>query len=101
MNLKTAKELKEVAEEFGVKLPKNTYWINKKALQFIKSDGDYPAYTTDELLEWLPTFITIWKSDAGYSCGEEYGKNHKIQHPTPSEALALLAIELIKKGVIK
>ena len=70
----------------------------------------YKAFLTDELLEWLSTEISIRKDTNGKfnvityfyrdnSCKDRDWYYHEAD--TPADALCLLAIELIKKGIIK
>jgi len=131
ISLKNAKKLHEVADAKGVELPdsdkKHFYgesadsskygWLftNTYKIDDIQKYQDWllPAYTTDELLEWLPAvvindrhevfYFSIQKSDdeyaAGYSDGNPVGNT--IFALTPADALCLLAIELISKNIIK
>jgi len=120
MKLETAKELKRVADEFGVELPKaeNIMFISKELEQKhyynehglgydVPDDWVVDDYTTDELLEWLGDLTSITHSLNQYIARKEFidGTLRKTkaqaQADTSSEALALLAIELIKNKVIK
>ncbi len=131
MKLETAKELKIVADEFGVKLLEHRYafgcvTINNECewdvYQHPKFDNrmhpdlykfGIPKYTTDELLEWLPWnikggYLTLDKGSKGgfMAWYPDLDSNDVLDldiggYDTPSEALALLAIELIKNKIIK
>ena len=73
----------------------------------------YPAYTTNELLDWLPVYIDLpngrydarlyfSKFDDGYTAYYQIGCAEwdlPSKAPTPQDALCLLLIELIKKGI--
>ena len=126
MKLETATELTRVADEFGVELPATNKYFQrlKKTTTFIRVDGHpdgiekenyeiIKRYTTDELLEWLPAiiyygnetlFLTLGKLANKYVAYYRSGSEISIYvngDDTPSEALSLLAIELITNKVIK
>ena len=125
ISLENAKKLKEVAEEKGVTLPEseNIHFLSKELEKkhYYNEHGqgyDIPdgwtvnAYTTDELLKWLPETVLypnnpdigllfeLTKDEnnyqANYGSGLFYGEAE-----TPADALCLLAIKLIKEGIIK
>lgn len=76
---------------------------------------DPPAYTSDYLLDKLPTNINnrsafyLWKTGSGYKAGYEdallprrpsQSKEIHRQADTPVNALLKLAIELFKSGIL-
>ena len=160
ISLENAKKLYKVAKEHGVELPESEFyyasdWLGLYQMMPKESSGNYyvktenftewypeeeffkafntlyPAYTTDELLEWLPVFINspdptskmtlqmlIFHQPADKQINKwrkifcfrykdiELGnenKNYQISAsaPTPADALCKLAIKLIEEGVIK
>ncbi len=127
MKLETAKELKRVADEFGVELPKVRHLFKGNNLRCSfcgksSQDGNYcnkriKQFSTDELLEWLGKYsfgnggvqLYGYNKDGGSTLDKLYSAiltsidSNKCKGiaSTPSEALVLLAIELIKNKIIK
>lgn len=96
-----SKQLFEVAKSKGVELPKSE-------LLHEGQKGTYQAYTTDELLAWLPavfnnTRLTLEKRDSMFHVS--YANNISLLGLSidiaPSNALAKLAIYLIEKDLLK
>ena len=121
-SLELAKELHDVAKKYSVKLPTSKWvWYKHPLRKWVKRFGNvitnknlgdeyFNAYTTDELLEWLPDEINVGGRDPIMNLKlekmsqEEYGAYFFIKTgvgKTPANALCKLAIKLIKEGVIK
>ena len=111
MKLDTAKKLKEVCDKHSVEMPEYEDCVMDKY------NNCYNKYDTDELLEWLPASTTIVKKTDietkkkvryyvetftihGSSWAPEKDDVLGIYADTPSEALALLAIELVERGLL-
>ena len=113
ITLQNAKKLKEVADKYGVELPSSEYWYLTSTGQKLHWDNlpeyckehetlddSVQAYTTDELLEWLPENTTLISKikderiDGGYMA---IYKDVRELDIAPQDALCLLAISLIKK----
>jgi len=110
ITLKTAKKLYELAKEKGVKLPESEYRVDEVTNIYAKDENTpvttYKTYTTDELLEWLPEGHTVSKIET--KNGKKYVSTFSDlriiftkRADIPAEALGLLAIELIKRGLTK
>ena len=115
----TSLELSRKLHEAGIRLEtKKCYWYQFEGewslvthSSFTKADAVagrvIPAYTTDELLAWMPIReMRLWCLENPEG-GKEYlvypmGEHSDIAEraSTPSEALGLLALELKKKGII-
>lgn len=100
ITLQNAKKLKEV--KYRVELPDDE-WCDKQ----YENGKQFNLYTTTELLERLPIEIRnslrwIGNEESPYAL-ELSGEYEKITvfAKTPADALCLLAIELIKKRIIK
>ena len=142
ISLENAKKLYEVAKEKEVKLPQGKFcwkpdvfgnkdWVVAKYSKDSRFQ-DFPfAYTTDELLEWLPAFVTqkiedkiipdqyietnlhLVKTDGYYvayypEIKKRNGRFFKSEFnlfggadKTSADALCKLAIKLIEEGIIK
>ena len=122
-----SKQLFEVAKSKGVELPLFTNTVcsqyikqfNEKHIYFETNNiitrkenpfendlviiNEYPSYTTDELLAWLPPCSHVWK----WIDGSFLVDNKKFPLPdniwcdTPSNALCKLAIYLIENDLLK
>ena len=120
ISLKNAKKLKEAAEKYRVELPiSKKYWVGDKdnPINYYKAIrtrtiGVYPAYTTNELLEWLPPIIDNNRImlQKGLMGNQYYiiffdlitnEEQTQTKADTPQDALCLLAIILIKNKIIK
>ena len=128
ISLQNAKKLHEVAVKYGVELPESEYWYTKynhdkfalmtltEADERFKEDHTVDTLfsilaTTDELLEWLPDGIDgkdfcLIKHENGYSVyyyfvnGDMVFTDFLSVASTPADALCLLAIKMIEKGII-
>ena len=118
-----SKQLFEVAKSKGVELPDNSLtWVKYNNLNHPLLDTDpykwlpsdqgkcYPSYTTDELLDWLPPFTTVFKTSDDYLAGPyisnnthilKYEDSFNFQGDTPSNALVKLAIYLLENDLLK
>ena len=119
ISLENAKKLYKVAKEKGVALPKSIWcWANdydtnycvalSKSKTALYGEPTYPAYTTDELLEWLlkriySPYLLFWTGKDGklYTSLENGELDSGNGVETPADALCQLAIKLIKEGIIK
>ena len=115
MKYETAKRLRKIAEKYGVELPSSKQsFVNKndssspqyEVSNLLYEHGfadvyGFPCYTTDELLEWLPEDIIIWRDSKEKYFAKRDGYDENFSGKSPSEALAELAIILIKKGILK
>ena len=141
ISLENAKKLYEVAKKYVVELPESKWvWYKHPLRKWVKRFGNIitnenlgdeyiPAYTTDELLEWLPAYLeketegfvideeiikqkksfnlNIRKTEPYFYCfysrvsgeGEEFMVEEEAE--TPADALCKLATKLIEEGVIK
>lgn len=85
----------------------NTQFIDKNPSEYQINEPIVPAYYLGYLIRKLPKFISLGQiisSDSPWvaSCT----KFHPNKHPycaadTPEDALALLAIKLLEKGILK
>jgi len=115
MKFKTAERLQRTAEVCEVKLPESEYYWgvgkNEECLEclddFVVENSwnlekvMFPDFTTDELLKWLPIDIIIWRDSKEKYFAKRDGYDENFSGKSPSEALAELAIILIKKGILK
>ena len=134
IDLELAQELQSVCKEKGIELPDHYWgWFYQEITEsnillpmFTNTLSEYlaPAYTLDELLEWLPEYIQIddgddkndfdvyyrglnWSIDPDGWVAEYkaymYHSNSYITEfdPNPANAACKLLIWLIKKGFIK
>jgi len=120
ITLDLAKQLAEVAEKHGVKLPESEYshsWntlLKRWELTFHDAEGEegimysnsIPAYQTDELLEWIRKFgareIRLWPLKNHYwggCCPFSLPKDNQLSN-TPRDTVCRLAIDLVEKGII-
>lgn len=126
IELQTAIELKEAADRAGVELPASLMthqrwdggWVIRSAAPGDKpvpeDFNEFPAYTTDELLDLLPAvvriddhscYLKLEKCDDGSGyislMKGSYAESELFFKERPSEALAQLAIYLINNDYIK
>ena len=139
ISLELAKKIYKVAKKYGVELPESEqkWWFDGEGWgltlllpEVLKENGCkyFPAYTADELLEWLPVSFKLERQSHGYNSikktisilKDTNGSNtyyiafytttwHYGSLPesidgegkTPADALCKLAIKLIEEGVIK
>ena len=110
--LENAKKLKEVAEKYGVKLPvcfqKEEEKFSYSGIMGYKlSYEKVNLYDEYELSNWIGGEITIKTiiDKEGKTTYFAHRKEHNYvwvaEANTPQGALCLLAIELIRKGIIK
>jgi hypothetical protein len=132
IDLELAKELKGICKEKGIELPDHYWgWFYQEITEsnillpmFTNTLSEYlaPAYTLDEILEWLPKYIQIddddendfdvyyrglnWSIDpdgwiAEYQAYMYHSKSYCAEFDTNSaNAACKLLIYLIKEGLI-
>jgi hypothetical protein len=102
-----SKQLFEVAKSKGVELPVSSEPSHSLEDNTTGICNFYSAYTTDELLAWLPPYSHIWQiSDGMYLVDNKnlirrVGSDFNVYDSTPSNALAKLAIYLIENDLLK
>ena len=123
ISLENAKKLHEVANKHDVKLPDSEYyyvlfgadkteWDIKTAFEVKQAqyNNTYKALTSDELLEWLDWsykygYLVLDKGRCDYMAGYiDMNGNYLLESErvkNPADALCLLAIKMMEKGIIK
>lgn len=123
-DLETAQELDKLCKDKGIEMPESAFYWRRPSvvlpheLKYGKPNAHnldvIPAYTLDEVLEWLPTVIFgdkgsayHWKQTiqgfkyvkiSGNGPDTLKGSIHGIYHP--ATAACMLAIWLIKEGYL-
>lgn len=118
LSLELSKELQSVCKEKNITMPESEfYWYADRIAKdvYVSHTEQYhhdlliaPAYTLDELLEWLfakTNYISI-KSDISPKKGwtawcEVKGRMVYQEDPNPVNAACKLLIWLIKEGLIR
>jgi len=117
LSLELAKELQQICKEKNIPMPESRfYWHYNAFCHYVVVENcspfpkSLPAYTLDELLEWLPEYIyegltyellRFKKKENGYDAYYEYNSQFNCySDPNPCDACGKLLIWLLKEGLI-